>query len=142
MLITKMIDFEEHGDDRGTLISLEQMKNIPFDIRRVYYMYGTGAQVRRGFHAHKNLKQVLICVSGQCKILLDNGKEKTSVVLNSPSRGLLVEADMWREMYDFSEDAVLLVVASLLYDEEDYIRNYDEFLEYVNQKQGGNKGEN
>ena len=127
----KIINFEEHGDDRGTLIALEQNKNIPFDIKRVYYMYGTGEGVRRGYHAHKCLKQVLICVHGSCKILLDNGMEKEDVLLDNPNKGLFIDSAVWREMFDFSEDAVLMVLASELYDESDYIKNYDDFKKYV-----------
>lgn len=130
----KIINFEEHGDDRGTLIALEQNKNIPFDIKRVYYMYGTGEGVRRGYHAHKSLKQVLICVHGSCKILLDNGNEKEDVLLDNPNKGLFIDSAVWREMFDFSEDAVLMVLASELYDESDYIRNYDDFKKYVEDK--------
>lgn len=126
----KIFNFDEHGDDRGTLIALEENKNIPFCIKRVYYMYGTGAGVRRGYHAHKCLKQILICVSGSCKILLDNGEEKAEVLLDSPNKGLFIESAVWREMFDFSNDAVLMVLASELYDESDYIRNYDDFIEY------------
>lgn len=130
----KTISLEEHGDHRGTLISLEAMKNIPFKIQRVYYMYNTVKNVRRGFHAHKNLKQVLICVSGNCKVLLDDGKEKAEVFLDNPNKGLLIESHIWREMFDFSEDAVLMVVASELYDESDYIRNYEDFIVYLEEK--------
>lgn len=129
---------EEHGDERGTLVSCEQMKNIPFEIKRVYYMFGTKPGVRRGYHAHKCLKQILICVNGSCKILLDNGSEKEIVDLDIPNKGLIVESNMWREMFDFSEDAVLMVLASEVYDESDYIRNYDEFLKYVKEKKDGN----
>lgn len=128
---TKNFTFEEHGDDRGTLIALEQNKNIPFEIKRVYYMYGTGPDVRRGYHAHRRLQQMLICVSGKCKILLDDGKEKKIVPLESPSQGLYIGNAVWREMFDFSQDAVLMVLASELYDETDYIRNYDDFLKYI-----------
>lgn len=130
----KTVDFEEHGDDRGTLVALEQHKNIPFEVKRCYYMYDTKPGVRRGFHAHKALKQVLICVHGSCKILLDNGKEKEIVDLDKPNRGLFIESNIWREMFDFSEDAVLMVLASELYDESDYIRDYDEFIRYVEDK--------
>ena len=119
-----------HGDDRGQLIALEEMKDYPFKVRRVYYLYDTKDGVRRGFHAHKSLQQILICVSGSCKILLDDGREKETVVLDRPDIGLFVGNSMWREMYDFSSDAVLMVLASELYDESDYIRNYDEFLRY------------
>ena len=127
--------FQPHGDDRGQLVALEEFKDIPFRIRRVYYMYDTASGVTRGKHAHKSLQQILICIHGSCKILLDNGKEKKIVPLEKPYEGLFVSNNMWREMYDFSEDAVLMVLASDLYDECDYIRNYDEFLEYV--KSGG-----
>lgn len=127
----KKIKFQIHGDDRGQLVALEENKEIPFDIKRVYYMYDTGEGVRRGFHAHKCLEQILICVHGNCKILLDNGTEKEIVPLDKPYEGLYVANDMWREMYDFSPDAVLMVLASELYDEADYIRDYDAFLEYV-----------
>ena len=127
--------FQQHGDDRGQLVALEAGKEIPFSVKRVYYMYDTGAGVRRGFHAHKCLEQILICIHGSCKIHLDNGKETVEVDLNTPYEGLYVSNDMWREMYDFSSDAVLMVLASELYDESDYIRNYDEFLNYVGKKE-------
>ena len=123
--------FQPHGDDRGQLVALEEFKDIPFKIKRVYYMYDTGEGVRRGYHAHKNLEQILICIHGTCKILLDNGKEKKVVPLEKPYEGLYVANNMWREMFDFSPDAVLLVLASESYDESDYIRNYDDFLEFI-----------
>lgn len=123
--------FQPHGDNRGQLVAIEEFKDIPFKIRRVYYMYNTSQGIRRGFHAHKSLQQILICIHGSCKILLDSGKEKKVIPLENPYEGLYVSNNMWREMFDFSSDAVLMVVASELYDEEDYIRNYDDFLEYV-----------
>lgn len=129
-----IVRLEEHGDERGTLIAVEQLKNIPFEIKRVYYMYDTVKGVRRGFHAHKCLKQILICVKGSCKILLDNGTEKAEVLLDEPNKGLIIESNIWREMFDFSEDAVLVVLASELYDESDYIRNYDDFIAYVKEQ--------
>lgn len=128
-------NFEIHGDDRGQLVALEEMKNIPFVIKRVYYMWDTAKGVRRGGHAHKALKQILVCVHGKCKILLDDGIEKKSVLLDKPNEGIYIENSLWREMYDFSPDAVLMVLASELYDESDYIRNYDAFLTYVKEKQ-------
>lgn len=130
MQIVKYV-FQPHGDERGQLIALEELKDIPFKIKRVYYMYETIEGVRRGFHAHKTLEQILICIHGNCKILLDNGTEKKIVPLERPYEGLYVANNMWREMYDFSPDAVLLVLASDLYNEGDYIRDYDEFLKYV-----------
>lgn len=123
--------FQPHGDDRGQLISLEEHKDIPFAIKRVYYMYDTGERVIRGRHAHKALEQILVCIHGSCKILLDDGKEKKIVPLEKPYEGLYVPSNMWREMFDFSQDAVLMVLASDFYDERDYIRDYEEFLIHV-----------
>ena len=132
-------DFEEHGDERGVLISLEEQKNIPFVIRRCYFMYNLLPGVRRGFHAHKTLRQVLVCVRGSCKILLDDGTEKAVVPLDRPNKGLYIASDTWREMFDFSEDAVLMVLADQLYDEADYIRNYDAFLKHIGKSAGEEK---
>lgn len=126
---------QQHGDERGQLVALEEKKEIPFDIKRVYYIYDTLEGVRRGFHAHKELKQLMLCIHGSCKVLLDDGKDKTTVVLNEPYKGIFIQSNMWREMYDFSPDAVLLVLASEIYDESDYIRDYNKFLEYVNNNQ-------
>lgn len=116
--------FQQHGDERGMLVAVEELKDIPFEIKRIYYVYDTKDGVRRGYHAHKSLEQILICVHGSCKILLDNGKEQKEVLLEKPYEGLYVPNNMWREMYDFSEDAVLMVLASSYYDKEDYIRDY------------------
>lgn len=126
--------FQQHGDERGMLIALEEYKDIPFEIKRVYYMYDTKEGVRRGFHAHKSLEQILICIHGSCKVLLDNGSEKKKVSLEKPYEGLYIPNSMWREMYDFSPDAVLMVLASEYYNEDDYIRDYDTFLETVNEE--------
>ncbi|MCI9541581.1 MAG: WxcM-like domain-containing protein [Lachnospiraceae bacterium] len=123
--------FQPHGDNRGQLVALEELKDIPFQIKRVYYMYDTAKGVHRGFHAHKSLEQILICIHGTCKILLDNGVEKKIVPLEKPYEGLYIANDMWREMYDFSPDAVLMVLASQVYDENDYIRDYNEFLKFI-----------
>ena len=123
--------FQQHGDDRGMLVALEEGREIPFEVKRVYYLYDTVPGVRRGSHAHKCLEQILVCVHGSCKVHLDNGKETEEVELNSPCEGLYVPNDMWRELYDFSPDAVLMVLASVIYDESDYIRNYDDFIQYV-----------
>ena len=127
----KKYQFQIHGDERGQLVALEEMKDIPFKVKRVYYMYDTKAGVRRGFHAHKCLEQILICIHGSCKILMDNGDEKAEVLLDKPYEGLYISNAIWREMFDFSSDAVLMVLASEYYDESDYIRNYDEFLKYI-----------
>ena len=126
--------FQSHGDERGQLIALEEKKEIPFSVKRVYYIYDTAEGVTRGYHAHKSLEQILICIHGSCKIKLDNGKETETILLDNPHEGLYVSNNMWREMYDFSPDAVLLVLASELYDEKDYIRNYDDFLAFLKEQ--------
>lgn len=131
----KKYTFVPHGDHRGQLVALEEFKDIPFDIKRVYYMYETVPGVSRGFHAHRNLEQILICVHGSCKILLDDGTEKTVVPLDKPNEGLYIANNMWREMFDFSTDAVLMVLASQYYDEADYIRDYNQFLKFVKEEE-------
>lgn len=131
----KKYSFQRHGDARGTLVAVEQHKDIPFELKRVYYIYATQPDMGRGFHAHKVLEQVLICVHGSCRILLDDGVEREIIALDTPHEGLYVPKGMWREMYDFSPDAVLLVLASDVYNEDDYIRNYDEFLAFAKERQ-------
>lgn len=131
MSLIKQIDLKTLGDDRGNLVALESQRNIPFDIKRVYYIFDTKQGVARGFHAHKALTQVLVCVKGSCRILLDDGKIKEWTTLNQPNQGLIIESFIWREMHDFSEDCVLMVLASDYYDESDYIRDYDEFIREV-----------
>lgn len=128
MSLIQIINFPINGDDRGSLIAVENNKEIPFKIKRIYYIFNTQKNVSRGFHAHKKLKQVAICVKGKCRIVLDDGKNQESVWLDSPEKGLLIQDLTWREMHDFSDDCVLLVLASELYNESDYIRDYDEFL--------------
>lgn len=127
MGLVKFIEFPMLGDERGSLLSLESNNNIPFDIKRVYYIFNTVKGVSRGFHAHKALKQVAVAVSGSCRFVLDDGVDKAEVILDVPTRGLLIESFMWREMHDFSDDCVLMVLADQLYDESDYIRDYREF---------------
>lgn len=126
--------FPPHGDERGQLVAIEALKDLPFEFKRVYYIYDTKDGVRRGFHAHYDLEQILICVSGSCKIHLDNGFETEEVLLDKPYEGLYIANDMWREMYDFTEGAVLLVIASRPYEESDYIRNYDDFIKMIKEK--------
>ncbi|MFD2703141.1 sugar 3,4-ketoisomerase [Paenibacillus shunpengii] len=126
---SELMTVNELGDERGLLTVIEEMKTIPFEIKRVFYIYGTKMGVRRGFHAHYKTRQALICVSGSCKVYLDNTHRKTDVLLDSPTKVLILEPNDWHEMYDFSEDAVLLVLSSHLYNAEDYIRDYDKFLE-------------
>ena len=128
----KSIDFKTLGDDRGSLIALEENYNAPFDIKRVYYIFDTKENVTRGFHAHINLKQIAIAVKGSCTFVLDDGNSRKEINLDNPNKGLLIEGLIWREMNNFSPDCVLVVLASEHYDESDYIRNYDNFLKEVN----------
>ncbi|MBQ4860865.1 WxcM-like domain-containing protein [Pseudoalteromonas sp. MMG013] len=130
MSLITVIDFPSLGDHRGGLIVLEadDHNSVPFEIKRVYYIFDVTHGESRGFHAHKNLTQVAICVAGSCKFKLDDGKAVEYITLDSPSKGLLISSMTWREMHDFSDDCVLLVLASEHYDESDYIRNYDEFI--------------
>ena len=133
MDVTK-IQFDIKGDNRGKLVALEEGKNIPFEIKRVYYMYDTNKGFCRGKHAHKHLQQILVCIHGKCKVLLDDGKEKEVICLSDQNEGIYIPNNMWREMYDFEDDCVLMCLADDYYNETDYIRDYDKFLEYINVK--------
>lgn len=123
----EILPLQVHGDDRGSLVALETQKNIPFEIKRVYYLFDTSENVVRGFHAHKALKQVAIAVRGSCRFLLDDGEERIEVLLDNPAQGLLIESFMWREMSNFTKDCVLMVLADREYDESDYVRDYELF---------------
>ncbi len=128
----KLIDFKTLGDERGSLIAIEEGYNAPFKIKRVYYIFDTKKGVERGFHAHINLKQIAIAVKGSCTFVLDDGQKREEKKLDNPNQGLFIEGLIWREMKDFSKDCVLVVLASEKYDESDYIRDYDRFLKVVN----------
>ena len=127
----KTLSLEIKGDSRGSLIALEQLKEVPFEIKRIYYIFNTKERVERGFHAHKDLKQMAIAVKGSCTFVLDDGKNREEIVLDTPDKALFIEGVIWREMKEFSDDCVLLVLASEYYDESDYIRDYKEFLQQV-----------
>ena len=116
------------GDDRGSLVAIEAMRDVPFPIARVYYIFGTKSGVDRGFHAHRDLRQWAVCVSGSCVMDLDDGAARETFVLDRPDVALEIGPMIWREMSDFSPDAVLLVLASKHYDDSDYIRDYDVFV--------------
>lgn len=131
MSLINIINFASLGDERGSLASLEKNHNVPFDIKRVYYIWDTKKGVSRGFHAHKKLMQVAVVLKGSCRFLLDNGTEKESVLLNDPLKGLLINSFVWREMHDFSDDCILMVLADEIYDETDYVRDYKEFKNLV-----------
>ncbi|WP_313112293.1 FdtA/QdtA family cupin domain-containing protein [Pseudescherichia sp.] len=122
-----LIELSKKGDNRGALVVIEQGKDVPIEIKRVYYMFDTTSGVRRGFHAHKKLTQIAIPVKGSCKFLLDDGSQVEHVLLDSPTVALIIEPMVWHEMYEYSEDCVLMVLADDYYDENDYIRDYDTF---------------
>lgn len=129
---TKIQEFKILGDHRGQLVALEENKDIPFNIRRVFYIYGTQDGVPRGNHAHYKTKQFLVAVNGSCKITLDDGNIKKTFELNKPNIGLFQDTLVWGAMHDFSSDCVLIVLTNKYYYESDYIRDYDNFLAEVN----------
>ena len=135
----KLINLDSLGDERGSLIAIEKGNNSPFEIKRVYYIFNTQDGVVRGLHAHINLKQIAIAVSGSCTFIIDDGEKREDIKLSSPNQGLYIDGLIWREMKDFSNDCVLVVLASENYDENDYIRYYDDFLKKVQDGFSGNK---
>ena len=124
----KLIDFTEIGDDRGKLVIVEGKKDVPFEIKRLFYIYGSDSDVVRGKHANRDSEFVLINVSGTSKVMVTDGNEKQIVELTKPRQGVYLPKMVWKEMYDFSPDSVLLVLASTHYDCGEYIRDYDEYL--------------
>ena len=131
----EVLQFKEYGDDRGNLVVAEGSgMDIPFQIQRVFYMYGSDPDIVRGQHANRDTEFVLINVSGSSKVLVDDGGHKTVVELNKPRMGLYLGKMIWKEMYDFSADSVLLVLASRHYEDQEYIRDYDTFLNELQTK--------
>lgn len=129
----KMLEFPQRGDDRGKLVVIEGMQDVPFDIKRIFYIYGSDAEVIRGQHANRKTKFVLINVSGTSKVKVLDGKGNEAVFsLNRPHTGIYLPHMVWKDMYDFSADSVLLVLASEHYDPQEYIRNYSDFEKEVN----------
>ena len=127
----RILEFGDLGDERGNLVVVEGEQDIPFEIKRVFYIYGSDSEVVRGQHANRNSEFVLINVSGTSKVRVDNGFEKDIIELNRPRMGLYLPTMLWKDMYDFSEDSVLLVLANTHYDGKEYIRDYDEFLKEI-----------
>ena len=125
----RLVQLTARGDERGSLVAIEQCADVPFAIARVYYLFGTRDGVTRGLHAHRELTQFAVPVRGSCTMLLDDGTRRVPVRLDDPSMGLLIGPMVWHEMSDFSDDCVLMVLADAPYDEADYIRDYDRFLE-------------
>lgn len=128
----KIIDFKELGDERGQLVVIEGNQSIPFDIKRVFYIYGSDNEVVRGQHANKESEFVLINVAGTSKVRIADGNEELIVELNKPRMGVYIPKMVWKDMYDFSSDSVLLVLASTHYDGKEYIRDFDEYTKEVN----------
>ena len=124
-----LVSLTARGDERGSLVAIEQHSDVPFAIARVYYLFASGEGVTRGLHAHRALQQFAVAVRGSCTILLDDGARRETLRLNDPSVGLILPPMVWHEMSDFSDDCVLMVLADAPYDEADYIRDYDRFLE-------------
>ena len=128
---SRIIQLPKIADPRGNLSIIEQIKQIPFEIKRVYWTYDVPSGESRGGHAHKRLYQLVVAMSGSFVVNIDNGKEKKSILLNHPWEGLLITPGVWRTLDDFSSGAVCLVLASELYDESDYIYDYDDFIDFV-----------
>lgn len=129
-----LIDLEKIADLRGNLTFIEGMRHVPFDVQRVYYLYDVPGGEARGGHAHYNLQQLIIAVAGSFDVLLDNGFEKRAITCNRPFQGILMKSLVWRELNNFSSGAVCLVLASMRYDESDYIRDYKKFISVARNK--------
>ena len=131
--LAQMLEFQQKGDDRGHLVIVEGLKDIPFEIKRIFYIYGSDKDVVRGNHANRLSEFVLINVAGKSKVCVKDGKGNEAVYsLNRPHTGIYLPRMIWKDMYDFSEDSVLLCLASTAYDSKEYIRDYDEFVKIVN----------
>jgi dTDP-4-dehydrorhamnose 3,5-epimerase-like enzyme len=129
--IVQFVDIPKRGDARGSLSVAELGGALPFPVRRVYWIHGTTPGVSRGFHAHKKLRQLCVCVAGSVRLSLFDGRREESVVLDSSAKGLLIGPGLWREMHDFSTDCVLMVFADSEYEESDYIRSKEDFIRSV-----------
>ena len=131
--MVQMLEFDPKGDERGHMVVVEGIKDIPFEIKRIFYIYGSDKDVVRGQHANKNSEFVLINVAGTSKVKVLDGKGNEAVYsLNRPHTGIYLPQMVWKDMFDFSEDSVLLCLASTVYDATEYIRDYDEYIRIVN----------
>jgi len=129
--LIQLFDIPQCGDERGQLSVVEFGEALPFPVLRVYWIHGTKPGVSRGFHAHKKLRQLCVCVAGSVRLSLFDGRREESVVLESSAKGLLIGPGLWHEMHDISPDCVLMVFADSVYDEADYIRDHEQFIRYV-----------
>lgn len=128
----KILSWDERGDNRGKLVVVENIKDIPFEIKRIFYIYGMNEESVRGQHSNRRSEFVLINVAGSAKVRLHDGKKETVVELYKPNMGLYIPKFMWKDMYDFSPDCVMLALSNKMYDGSEYIRDFDEFLREVN----------
>lgn len=137
----EVMKFNQLGDERGHLVVIEGCKDIPFEISRIFYIYGSDPSVIRGQHANKDSEFVLINVSGKSKVKIDYGNSQEIIELSEPHMGVYIPKMIWKEMYDFSEDSVLLVLSNFKYNSDEYIRDYNEYLSLINEYDGGSKNE-
>ena len=128
MSLVRWVDFKPINDSRGEMTVIEAKHDVPFEIKRIYYLTNLSPNLSRGYHAHKKLQQLAVCLVGKCRVLLDNGSKKTWVDLSDKNKAIEIKPMIWHEMHDFSDDCVFLVMANDKYDEDDYIRDYNEFL--------------
>ncbi|MCI8735962.1 MAG: WxcM-like domain-containing protein [Lachnospiraceae bacterium] len=136
----RLLEWKDLGDERGNLVVVEGNMDIPFEIKRIFYIYGSDDTVVRGQHANRLSEFVMINVSGTSKVKVDNGEESRVIELNRPRMGLYLKNNIWKDMYDFSADSILLVLASEHYDESEYIRDYQEYLRFI--KEAGQTDQN
>lgn len=136
----RMLEFDQRGDERGQLVVVEGERDIPFDIKRVFYIYGSDQEVVRGQHANRESEFVLINVAGKSKVKVKDGEGNEAIYcLNRPHTGIYLPTMVWKDMYDFSEDSVLLVLASTHYDASEYIRDYEEFVKVISESEEKNE---
>ncbi|MEI8389687.1 MAG: FdtA/QdtA family cupin domain-containing protein [bacterium] len=128
----KLIDLNVNGDDRGSLVAFEKNQNVPFEVKRAFYIFDTKGEITRGVHANKKSEFLLIVISGSCRVKVDTGKEQDDILLNKPQKALYLNKLVWKEMYEFSHNTVLLVLSNEYYDENEYIRDYNHFFNMVN----------
>lgn len=129
-----LIQFKNIQDERGSLTVLENLKNVPFEIKRVYYLNNLKSDHSRGFHAHKKLRQMAVCLSGSCRFVMHDGSKKEEFILSKFNQGAIIDPMIWHEMHDFSHDCILMVLADDIYDEKDYIRDYADFITAAQEK--------
>ena len=126
-----LMELQAHGDDRGSLVAFQKGINSPFDVKRVFYIFDTKGDIARGCHANRHSQFLLVVINGSCRVKLDDGKNQLDILLNKPHQSLFIDKMVWKEMYEFSYNAVLLVLSSELYNEDEYIRNHAEFIKEV-----------